>query len=186
MFRLIVLVIFLVTSGLAVAKVKYQDHTIGSVKAVTKKLILNRLGEEKASTLLKTPYDGFYQISGKYKKGRFYFNKVKSKKSFPDDRWEAAARTIAGQVNIPVVRTGSRISPRATAYVFFYKDGIEDLDLGIIRRGATSVDEAPNALAVLMIKQNNAAKGAMKAVTRTAQQPGSKNGSSLYFFEVII
>lgn len=184
MFRSIVLMVFLLTSGFAVAKVKYEDNTIGSNKAMTNKLILKKLGKERAATLLNTPYDAFYQISGKYRKDRVYFDKVKSKKSFPDDRWEAAARDIAEQIDMPMVNTGTRIQPRVMAYVVFFKDGIENLDLGPVRQVSTSIDEVPNALAVLMIKHKDSSKARIdQAVSR---KQGKRNGSSLYFFGVNI
>ncbi|MCH7741558.1 MAG: hypothetical protein IIB71_02715 [Proteobacteria bacterium] len=151
---------------------------------MTNKVVLKKLGKGKAATLLNTPYDGFYQIRGTYKNDRVYFDKVKSKKPFPDDRREAAAREIAGKIEMPApVNTGSRIRPRVTAYVVFFKDGIESLDLGLSRQGSTSVEEVPNALAVLMIKhKDNSDTMAGQIVARHQ----GRNDPGLYFFGVNI
>ena len=59
MFRTMVVVICLVSSGWATAKVEYEDNTIGANKAIHNKLIESKFGQVGASTVLETPYDAF-------------------------------------------------------------------------------------------------------------------------------
>jgi|TARA_Y100000310_G_scaffold311069_1_gene357001 hypothetical protein len=175
-----IVVICLVTSGLAIAKVEYEDNTIGANKAIHNKLIKSRFGNAQAPSVLATPYDAFYQIKGKVRNNAFKFDSVQSKKSFPDDRWQVVAKAIAEQIEIPALSTGSRIKPKATAYVMLYKGGIKDLNPNFVHRISNSLDEVPNTLAILLIKQRDATGATSESADK------HKDGTSFYFFEVAI
>ena len=128
-------------------------NTVADNKAVAK-VIKKKMSNSEAEAILQAPYDGFVEIRVKARKDVFQFSKVKSKRSFPDNRWEELALSVVDQVNVPLntVTTSSRNKPSATAYVIFYKDGIE----GVNTAGARQVnvtDGEGDYMALLVIKQ---------------------------------
>lgn len=136
---------------------------------VISKAIRDQLSPGMADAILNAEYDGFYQIYGKQTRGdSFKFNRVRAKKSFPDDRWQQLAVQLTEQVKYKrgSKNIGSRGKARATAYVVFYKNGIE----GITKRGQST------SLALVMIDHKNASNYAL---------PGAKGLSvaSLYLLD---
>ncbi|MFP6807636.1 MAG: hypothetical protein VB957_10730 [Pseudomonadales bacterium] len=125
-----------------------------SSNATISKAIRERLAPDLAEKILNAEYDGFYQISGKQKrKNTFRFNRVKDKVSFPDDRWEQIALDVVKKVNFQgsSISVGSRTKSSATAYVVFYKNGIE----GVQKLGKSE------GLALVMIDQKNVSNQSM-------------------------
>jgi len=133
-----------------------SGKTVSDNKVISK-AIRDQLSPGMADAILSAEYDGFYQIYGKQTRGdSFEFNRVKSKKSFPDNRWEQLAVELTERVNYKGESKGigSRSKARATAYVVFYKNGIE----GIAKRGESE------SLALVMIDHKNASKNSMPEV----------------------
>ena len=178
MFRAMIVVVCLATSAWATAKVKYEEHTIGGNRAIPNRIVENSFDQQHAATILETPYDGFYQISGKAGGDSCTFRKVSARKSYPDDRWAKLAKGITRQVNVPAPSTGSRIKPSATAYVVFYEGGIEGFEPENVQQLTTSVEGEPNTLAILVIKQSDSS-GSTRFTGFGAEQ-------NIFFFELTI
>jgi hypothetical protein len=150
---------------------------------IVAKVIKEKLGLSEAQAILDTPYDGFVEIRGKAKKDQFEFSKVKSKASFPDKRWEETAQSIVDQIDVPLsmATSSGRTKPTATAYVLFYKDGVE----GVTTAGARQfnvTDGEGDYMALLVIRQK-APRGNVSiqnAGFHTAAKPSNK----VYKFEV--
>lgn len=141
------LILTAVMSATAVAGTVADKHSVA-------KVIKEKLSADEAAAILEATYDGFVEIRGKAKDDVFEFSKVKTKASYPDDRWEDAARAITEQVRIPVGAgpSSSRLKPFAIAYVFFYKDGVE----GVNTTGAGQVnvtDGQGDTMALLVITE---------------------------------
>ena len=151
---------------------------------VVAKVIKEKLSAAEAEAILQTPYDGFVEIRGKARKGSFEFSKVKSKASYPDNRWEETARSIVEQVEISfdLSTSSSRFKPSATAYVVFYKDGIE----GVSTAGARQVnitDGSGDYLALLIIKQK-APKGNVSVQSGSFNKVSKTGSNKVYKFKL--
>ncbi len=130
--RILILATILLFSGPSWA-ITESSNTVGDNRSISK-AIKDKLEPGMAEAILSAEYDGFYQISGKQKRGdSFKFSRVRSKKSFPDDRWEQLAIEVAARINYEGQsnNVGSRTKASATAYVVFYKDGIEGVERNI-------------------------------------------------------
>jgi hypothetical protein len=92
------------------------------------------------------------------------------------------AKDIASLAELPAYSTGSRIAPKATAYVVFYDVNMSGLDRSKVMLLPTTTDAEPNMLVVLVIKHKNHsnAQGVLGIQTDSANQ----NGNSIYFFEL--
>ena len=153
--RTLLIAIFLLSPGSAWAT-NDASKTVSDNRAISR-AVREQLAPGMANAILNAEYDGFYQIRGKQKRGEYFrFNRVKNKKSYPDDRWEKLAIKLTEQANFKggSNNVGSRTKASATAYVVFYKNGIE----GIAKRGYS------DSLALVMIKQKNVASKNMPTV----------------------
>ena len=159
-----------------------QVNTLASNDAIANQLIETQVDESTAGALLETPYRGFYQINSKVNGGRMTFDRVVSKQSFPDARWKDMATDIASLVEIPAYSTGSRINPKATAYVVFYDNNVSGVDRSRVMRLPTTTDAEPNMMVLLVIKHQNFSR--TQAVRGTQTESASQNGNSIYFFEL--
>ncbi len=148
---------------------------------VAAKVIQEKLSQSEAEAVLQTDYDGFVEIRGKAKNDAFQFSKVKSKASFPDKRWEDMALSIADQISIPVdmASSSSRVKPSATAYVFFYKDGVDGVNTAGARQYNVNDGEG-DYLALLVIRQ----KGARGNVRYQDRSDVGRVSNKVYKFEV--
>ena len=181
MFRQITLLLIITCGGALSVNAAYEVNTLGANKAVPNSLIKSQVDVDTAGALLETPYKGFYQIGSKVINKRITFPKVKSKQSFPDGRWEALAKGIAGLAETPAFNTGSRIDPRATAYVAFYDVDIKGVDRSKVMLLPTSVEGEPNTLAVLLVRHKNHTSAKNAELGRSGQM-----GSNVYFFELAL
>ena len=153
--KTILLAVFLVTSGSAWATA-VEENTVAANRTITK-AVRAQLAPKMAEAILSAPYDGFYQISGRQKRNNeFRFNKVRGKKSFPDARWEQLAVDVTKRIDFRGAsnNAGSKRKASATAYVVFYKGGIE----GVRNSGLGE------SLALVMINQQNAINRDMPTV----------------------
>jgi len=153
--RTLLIAVFLLMSGPTWA-IAGGEKTV-SENQVISKAIREQLTPSMAELILNAEYDGFYQIYGKQKRDdSFVFSRVKGKKSFPDDRWEQLAVEMTERVKYKgeANSVGSREKAKATAYVIFYKNGIE----GIAKRGESE------SLALVMIDQKNASNNLLPEV----------------------
>ena len=169
-------------TGIASVQAMEQANTLGSNEAISNALVESLVDDSEAKALLDAPYKGFYQIESKVKNSKIVFSNVETKLSYPDERWEIIATEIASLVQMPAYSTGSRIDPRATAYVVFY-----DVDLpGVDRSSAiylpTSAYSEPNTLAVLLIDHDNhsSTRDALGTRLRSAHQ----NTDRILLFEL--
>jgi len=166
--RILLLVTILFIAGPSWA-ISEKGNTVGDNRSFTK-AIMDKLEPEMAEAILSAEYDGFYQISGKQKRGnKFKFSRVKAKKSFPDDRWEELAVEVAARINYAggSNNIGSRTKSSAIAYVVFYKNGIEGLER----------NEEGEGLALVMIDQKNKADPGMPSIKGVS-------GKQLYLLSV--
>jgi hypothetical protein len=185
LFRTMTL-ISLLFAGIAYAgaNTEFDTDTLGANKVLPNNLIEKLLDETVASSLLSTPYTGFYQINGTVTNNKLNFNKVKN--AFPDARLEQLALGLAGMMEIPVYSTGSRIKTRATAYVVFFKDSLQELELENVMRIPTSVDGEPNTLAMVIIKQKEISNARNPNMRLANAEIGKRDGTEAYFFEMAI
>ena len=176
------ILIFLI--GIASVQAMSLANTLANNEAMPKNFVENSVNESMADILLETPYKGFYQFESTVRNSKIYFNQVETQQSFPDERWMDIANEIANLVQMPAYSTGSRIVPRATAYVVFYDASISGLDDANIIYLPTSAYARPNVVAVLLIKHDNysGARDALGARTRSAHQ----NTDRILFFELAL
>jgi hypothetical protein len=174
--QLIAGIILAVMSATTLASTAADNKVVANV-------LKEKLSNSEVETILQTPYDGFVEIRGKAKKEAFEFSKVRSKSSFPDQRWEETAKLIADQINLSVGdgTTGSRSKPSATAYVLFYKDGIEGVNTAGARQ--VSVSDADGDYMALVVVRQKAPRGnvsVQNSKASFAQPPSNK----VYKFEL--
>ncbi len=132
-----------------------DSATVSENRTISKEL-KEQLAPNVADAILIAPYDGYYEISGRSKRGnRFSFNRVKSKRSYPDSRWEDLAVEVTESLNFEsgTNSVGSKTKASATAYVIFYKNGIEGIE-----------QEGEGGLALVMIDAKNAMDKNMPSV----------------------
>ncbi|MBL4681722.1 MAG: hypothetical protein JKY88_13500 [Pseudomonadales bacterium] len=181
MFKKLTLILALSCISITGLHAAYGENTLGENSAVPNALIESQVDENTAGALLNTPYKGFYQINSKFRNKKITFTKVKEKKSFPDQRWTSLAKSIANLAESEAFTTGSRISPRAKAYVAFYDVNSMDIDRSKITHLTTSIDGKPNTLAVLFIEHKNRSKSKSAIVGNN-----SGKSSTIYFFELAL
>jgi len=181
MFKKLTLILALSCISITGLHAAYGENTLGENSAISNALIKRQVDESTAGALLNTPYKGFYQINSKYRNKKITFTKVKEKHSFPDQRWTTLATSIANLAEAEAFTTGSRISPRATAYVAFYDANSLDIDRSKIMHLTTSADGDPNTLAVLFVEHKNRSKEKSAIVSNN-----SGKGSTIYFFELAL
>lgn len=181
MFKRLTLILVISSISITTLHAAYGENTLGENEAISNALVKSQVDAGTAGALLNTPYKGFYQINSKMKNRKITFTKIKEKQSFPDQRWRRLATGIAGLAEIPAYTTGSRIEPRATAYVAFYDVNSMDIDRSKIMRLPTSVDGDPNTLAVLFVKHKNHTKAQNSVLGNDAGK-----GSDVYFFELAL
>lgn len=150
---------------------------------IVSRVIQEKLSDEEAAAILETPYDGFVEIRGKAKKDVFEFTKIKSKASYPDNRWDEVAKSIADQVEITYSGTtgSSKQKPTATAYVLFYEDGVEGVNTAGVRQVNVS-DGDGDYMALLVIRQK-APRGNV-SVQNSSASDAAKPSNKVYKFEV--
>jgi hypothetical protein len=182
MLKKMTLSIMIVFSGLAATQANEPSNTLRANGAVPESLIFGQLDDSSAETLLAAPYKGFYQVESQIRKRRITFGTVESTQSYPDARWSNLARDIAGLVEMPAYSTGSRIEPKATAFVAFYDLGMPGLDRSRVRHLPTSSNAEPNMLVVLIIKHQNHSRS--RDVKGTRSGSSSDNGNEIYLFEL--
>jgi hypothetical protein len=182
MFRTAILVIMVSLTTIASAQAMNQVNTLGANDAISNEMIEGQVDEGTAGVLLETPYKGFYQIKSKVKNSKITFSRIVSKQSFPDDRWTDMAKDIASLVELPAYSTGSRITPKATAYVVFYDVNLSGLDRSKVMTLPTTADAEPNMLVVLVIKHQNHSR--TQGILGIQKSSADQNGNSIYFFEL--
>ncbi len=146
--KAIYLTILLSISGQVLAA-DSMEQTVGQHRLISK-AVKEKFQPELAAEILNAEYDGFYQISGKQKSGDlFKFTHVNKKTSFPDNRWQDVALKVTEELayEAPSNNLGTRGKARATAYVVFYKHGIDSINK---KRGNNG------SLTLVMINQKNA------------------------------
>lgn len=154
MKKTILVAIFLVITGSAWAT-NVNEHTVAANKTISK-AVRAQLAPKMADAILSATYEGYYKISGHQKRNNeFRFNKVSGKKSYPDDRWAQLAVDVTNRIHFKGSsnNVGSRRKASATAYVIFYKDGIEGVH-----------NDDGESLALVMINQKNAMNRDMPTV----------------------
>ena len=182
MFKTLALLVMVSLTGIASAQAMNQINTLGANDAISNTLIETQVDEGTASVLLETPYKGFYQFRSKVNHAKMIFSKPVSKQSFPDERWMDIAKDIASLVEMPAYSTGSRIEPRATAYVVFYDIDMPGVDRSKVILLPTTTDTEPNMLAILVIKHQNHSSTQDVLGTRTSS--ADQSGNNIFFFEL--
>ena len=181
MFKKLTLITLLSCLGITTALAALGANTLGENSAISNALIKSQVDNGTAGVLLNTPYKGFYKINSKVQNKKIKFVKVKSDQSFPDQRWQGLAKGIAGLAEVAAYTTGSRIDPRATAYVAFYDVDSMQLDPSQVMKLPTSVKGDANTLAVLVVKHKNHSKATSGAIGNKVRK-----GSDIYFFELTL
>jgi len=184
MLKKTALLILLTFGGANTALAMYADNTLGANNTISNDLVLSKTNAETAELLLSTPYKGFYQVSGRAKGQVIDFKRVISKNSFPDARWESVATSLAGLVELPATSTGSRMKPKATAYVVLYDNDIEGIDRSNVTQVQTSAGNIPNTLAVLVINYHTSSYSKRSECYSAGVSDGS--GSDLYLIELAL
>ena len=182
MIRTMALVILLSVAGGVTANEIKQINTLADNDAIENSLIESQVDDETAGILLDTPYKGFYQIQSRIKHTDITFGKIVPQQSFPDERWADLASQIASMVKIKAYTTGTRIDPKATAYVVFYDVYMPGLDRDNIILLPTSTLSQPNTLAVLVIEHQN--HSITKDISGWQTGSADQNGNKIYFFEL--
>jgi hypothetical protein len=182
MIRSLILFSLLIFAGADCAQAMNQSNTLAANDAIANELIEAQVDEETARVLLETPYKGFYQIESKIRKRQITFGEVVPQQSWPDDRWGLMARDIASLIEIPAYHTGSRIEPKATAYVVFYDIYMPGLDHSKVMLLPTTSNAKPNTLAVLVVKHQNHYRA--RSIKGTLTGSADQNGNLIYFFEL--
>jgi len=184
MLRSIVLLVLFAASGVAAAKPALDENTLGANDHVPNYLIETQLSDTEAEALLTEPYLAFYQVNGKAIGSTMHFKKISNRRSYPDDRLADVAKSIAAMADRPLHNTGSRVKPRATAFVAFYEGRVDGFSSDQIQYLPTSAEKAPNIMAVLIVQdtQNSATKNG----GRTVRTAGGPEGSDVYLFELAL
>ena len=184
MIRSITLSMLLSCFGIISVQAMNQVNTLETNEAIPSKLIETQVDEETARILLETPYKGFYQIESNIKNRAITFGKTVPEKSYPDERWEMMARDIASLIEIPAYSTGSRIEPKATAYVVFYDVYMPGLDHSKVILLPTTSNAKPNTLAVLVVEHRNHLR--TREIRGTQTGSADQNGNRIFFFELAL
>jgi hypothetical protein len=160
------------------------DNTLGANDTVDNRLIEKLVDSATAQVLLNAPYKGFYEIKSKISANKIIFSKLQSKSAYPDERWAEVAKGLAQLIEFPAYLTGTRIDPQATAYVAFYDIEIEGLDISTFQHIPTSIDSAPNTMAVLVIKHRS--HGNAKETQFGQTVAPMQNDENLYFLKLAL
>ena len=118
---------------------KISDQTV--LKAIAEKM-----SPAAGAAFTHAAYDAHYVVKGRASRNQFEFSRIRSKESFPDNRFEDLAMKIAGfpTIEIESVGIGSRMKPSAVAHVYLYRHGVE---------GRPAADG--KSLALLVIEEKN-------------------------------
>lgn len=184
MFRnaLLAVAFVLATGGSVSATDKV--NTLSQNEAIPDQLVMKVISDDIAEVMLDTPYKGFYQLSSKIKNRKMVFSEVETEVSYPDKRWEGLALDIASLVQMPAYSTGSRIDPKATAYVVFFDRNAPGLDVEEPIYLPTSAYSRPNVLAVLLIEHDN--HYSARSSTGTRVRSADQNTDRALFFELAL
>ena len=128
MHRLILPILFF-TVSFAQAGQDFDEHTLGANELVSNKIVRKSLDEPLAQRILETPYTAFYQVDGEVRNNKILLNKLKLKSTYPDESLAQIALGVASWIEYPSYSTGSRIRPRASAYIALFKDVLSDLQV---------------------------------------------------------
>lgn len=183
MNRLILSILFFTTS-FAQAEQGFDEHTLGANKLVSNKIVRKSLDEPLAQRILETPYTAFYQVDGEVRDNKIFLNKLKSKSTYPDESLAQIALGVASWIEFPSYSTGSRIKPRASAYIALFKDVLSDLEVEDVIGVPTSLDADPNTLVVVMVKRKDNSKATNSNIRDANAEFGLRDGSDVYLFEL--
>ncbi|MFT5099068.1 MAG: hypothetical protein ACI9VI_001661 [Candidatus Azotimanducaceae bacterium] len=184
MLKMTALLTLLIFIGTNAAHASYEDNTLGANRTISNELVKSKTNADTAKILLSTPYKGFYEVSGKAKGKVINFKRVISKNSYPDARWNSVAASLAGLVQLPATSTGSRMKPKATAYVVLYDNDIQGIDRSDAIQVETSAGSVPNTLAVLVIKTFSSSYS--KRSEGTSSGMAGETGSDFYLIELAL
>tara|TARA_B100000809_G_scaffold127489_1_gene125595 strand:- start:5320 stop:5877 length:558 start_codon:yes stop_codon:yes gene_type:complete len=183
MNRLMLSILFF-TASVAQAGLGFEEHTLGANKLVSNKIVRKSLDEPLAQRILETPYTAFYQVDGEVRDNKIFLNKLKSKSSYPDESLAQIALGVASWIEFPSYSTGSRIKPRASAYIALFKDVLSDLEVEDVIGVPTSLDADPNTLVVVMVKRKDNSKATNSNIRDANAEFGLRDGSDVYLFEL--
>ncbi len=183
MHRLILSFLFF-TVSFAQAGQDFDEHTLGANKLVSNKIVRKSLDEPFAQRILETPYTAFYQVDGEVRDNKILLNKLKSKSTYPDESLAQIALGVASWIEYPSYSTGSRIRPRASAYIALFKDVLSDLEIGGVIGVPTSVESDPNTLVVVVVKRKDNSKATNSNIRDANAELGLRDGSDVYLFEL--
>ena len=184
--NLFALTLVLAMPAFAQANIPFEENSLGGNKVIPNKLVESVMAEEQAEKFLSKSYTGFYQLQGKVKNNKLRFEKVKDKVSYPDDSLKQLALGLAGLIELPVYSTGSRIKPRATAYMAFYEGSTEDFGIENAVEIPTSAEGEPNTIVLLIIKQKETSSAKNPNMRLANAELGKRDGSQAYFFKLAI
>jgi hypothetical protein len=91
---------------------------------------------------------------------------------------------VASWIEFPSYSTGSRIKPRASAYIALYKEVLSDLEVKGVMKVPTSVDADPNTLVVVVIDRKDNSKATNSNIRDANAELGLRDGSDVYLFEL--
>jgi hypothetical protein len=91
---------------------------------------------------------------------------------------------VASWIEFPSYSTGSRIKPRASAYIALFKDVLSDLEVEDVIGVPTSLDADPNTLVVVMVKRKDNSKATNSNIRDANAEFGLRDGSDVYLFEL--
>ncbi len=183
MNRLILSILFF-TASFAQAGQGFDEHTLGANNLVSNKIVRKSLDEPFAQRILETPYTAFYQVDGEVRDNKIFLNKLKPKSTYPDESLAQIALGVASWIELPSYSTGSRIKPRASAYIALFKDVLSDLDVEDVIGVPTSVDADPNTLVFVMVKRKDNSKATNSNIKDANAEFGLRDGSDVYLFEL--
>lgn len=183
MSRLILSVLMLIVS-FANAGQNFDHNTLGANALVSNNVLEKSLDESLAHRILATPYTAFYRVDGEVRDNKMLLNRLKPQGAYPDNSLAQIALGVASWIEFPAYSTGSRIRPRASAYIALYKDVLSDLEVKGVMRVPTSLDAVPNTLVVVVIDRKDNSKATNSNIRDANAELGLRDGSDLYLFEL--
>ena len=183
MIRLMLSMVFFAASFAQAGQV-FDEHTLGANKLVSNKILRKSLDASVAQIILETPYTAFYEVNGEVRDNKIFLNKLKPKSSYPDESLAEIALGVASWIEFPSYSTGSRIRPRASAYIALYKDVMSDLESEEVVGLPTSLDLDPNTLVVVVVKRKDNSRATNSNMRDANAELGKRDGSDVYLFEL--
>jgi hypothetical protein len=180
----LILSILMLTVSFANAGQNFDHNTLGANALVPNNVVRKSLDESVAQRILGTPYTAFYRVDGEVSDNKMLLNRLKSKSSYPDESLAQIALGVASWIEFPSYSTGSRIKPRASAYIALYKDVLSDLEVKGVMKVPTSVDADPNTLVVVVIDRKDNSKATNSNIRDANAELGLRDGSDVYLFEL--